>query len=103
MGEVIKVERLRAGALFKLIFIGNILFFVAFSALMGILSFFGAATVTWNDQPVTGVAGLISAPFIGVFIALILSAFQWIFMFTGLWLYSKFRNIELEYIPTSES
>lgn len=103
MSKKLRIQRLRGGTLFKIIFIGNFLFFIPFSILMGILSFFGAATVTWNEQPLTGFAGLIASPFIGVFIALLFSVFLWVSIFIGLWLYSKFKPIELEYIPVSET
>jgi len=103
MSETLRIQRLRGGTLFKVIFIGNCLFFIPFSVLMGILSFFGAATLKWNGQPLAGFAGLIASPFIGVFITLLVSAFLWVSTFIGLWLYSKFKPIELEYIPVSET
>ena len=99
MSDKIVVRRLRGGTLFKLIFIGNLAFFLAFSLLMGVFALFGASTVTWNEQPLTGLPALISSPFIGLFIALFFSAFGWLAMFNGLWIYSRFRSIELEYIP----
>jgi len=40
MSETLRIQRLRGGTLFKVIFIGNCLFFIPFSVLMGILSFF---------------------------------------------------------------
>jgi hypothetical protein len=100
--ETLRIQRLRGGTLFKIIFIGNSLFFIPFSVLMGILSFFGAATIRWNEQPLTGFAGFVASPYIGVFITLLFSAFLWVSTFIGLWLYSKFRPIELEYIAVSD-
>jgi len=81
MSETLRIQRLRGGTLFKVIFIGNCLFFIPFSVLMGILSFFGAATLKWNGQPLTGFASLIASPFIGVFITLLVSAFLWVSTF----------------------
>ena len=102
MSETLKIQRLRGGTLFKIIFIGNSLFFIPFSVLMGIFSFFGAETVKWNGQPLIGFAGLVASPFIGVFVTLLFSAFNWVPIFIGLWLYSKFKPIQLEYISVSE-
>lgn len=101
--ETLIIQRLRGGTLFKIIFIGNFLFFISISVLMGILSFFGAATVKWNEQLLTGVAGLVASPFIGVFTALTFSAFLWVSTFIGLWLYSKFKPIKFEYIPVPKT
>jgi len=98
MKNKIRIKRLKAGSLFRLLFIGNFMFFIPFSILMGIFSLFGAETVEWNNHPITGIAGLITSPFIGLFITIIFSIFFWAAMFVGLWIYSKFKSIELEFI-----
>ena len=99
MSNKIVVRRLRGGTLFKLIFIGSLTFFLPFFLLMGVLALFGAPTITWNEQPLTGLPGLISSPFMGLLTALLFSAFGWVTIFIGLWIYSRFKHIELEYIP----
>lgn len=100
MQDTIVIRRLRGGTLFKLIFIGNAAFLVPFTMLMGVLAFFDAGTtISWNEQTLTGLPALVAAPFMGVFMALMFSAFAWVSLYCGLWLYSRFRPLELEYIP----
>ena len=99
MNNKIIVRRLRGGTLFKLIFIGSLAFFLPFFLLMGVLALFGASTITWNEQPLTGFPGLISSPFMGLLVALPFSTLGWVVIFIGLWIYSRFKPIELEYIP----
>ena len=102
MKSRIRIKRLKAGSLFKLIFIGNFMFLIPFSILMGMFSLFGADTVKWNNQPIRGIAGLIASPFVGLFITIIFSILFWAAMFVGLWIYSKFKSIELEFISPEE-
>lgn len=103
MSKTIVIRRLRAGSLLKLIFIGNLGFLLPFTALMGILALFGASTITWNEQPLTGLPALLSAPVLGLFLAAFFSAFAWVSMFLGLWLYAQFRPLSLEYFPTDDT
>lgn len=97
----LQIQRLRSGSLFKLLFLGNVFFWLPFSALTGIMGYFGAADITWNDVPVQGITALLSALFSGLFMCVFLSVFLWVVLFSGLWLYSLFRSLELEYIPLS--
>lgn len=99
MENKIKIKRLKPGSLFKLIFIGYAIILIPFSILCGISSLFGMGTVTWNNQPITGIPGLIASPFIGIFLTILFSILGWIGLCIGLWIYSKFKNIELEFIP----
>jgi hypothetical protein len=94
------INKLSLGTVFKITFIGLAFGLVPIFALMGVLSLFGMATVTWNEQPVTGISGLISAPFIGLFVALVFTAVLGLAMGLGLFIYSKFRNLEIEYEAT---
>ena len=102
MSRKIKVKRLRGGTLLRLLLIGNFIFFIPLSIIIGILGFFGLVSVNIDDKPVTGLTGIISSLFAGLWTALFLSIFIWGTSFLGLWFYSKFRSIELGYIPVSE-
>ena len=102
MDNMIEVKRLRGGTLFKLVFVGNAVFLTALTLLMGGLAFFGANTLQWNGEYLTGLPALLAAPFMGVFMALVFSALAWISLFCGLWLYSRFRTMRLEYIPVED-
>lgn len=102
MSQAIEIKRLSTGTVFKIMLIGGLCSLIPFSVLMGILSLFGASTVTWNNQPLTGWHGLIAAPFIGVFIALLSAGFFGLFIAAGLWLYAKFKPLTLHYHATGE-
>ena len=105
MQNKIQIKHLRGISLFKLISIGNIIFFVPFSIVTGIFNYFGIgkAIITWKEKPLTGVAGLVASPFFGLFLALVISAFLWVAIFVGLWIYTKFKPLELEFIPFSHA
>lgn len=102
MIEEIRIKRLTMGTIFKILIFGSTFSIIPFSLLMGVLSLFGASTVTWNAQPLTGMSGLIASPFIGIFIALIFSAFFGLFLSAGLWIYSRFKPLTMHYWKASE-
>lgn len=102
MIKELRIQQLCGGTLFKIIFIGNSSFFIPYSVLMGVFSFFGIGTMKWNEHLITGFAGLVASPFLGGFMALLFTACIWVPTFIGLWLYSKFQPINLIYIPVSE-
>ncbi|HLO66298.1 MAG TPA: hypothetical protein VK188_04725 [Holophaga sp.] len=95
MFREITVQRLTAGSIFKLAAIGMFGFLVPFSLLMGVGALFGASTVTWNQQPITGLAGLAASPFIGAFVAAIFTLLLGAFMALGLGLFSLVRPLTL--------
>ena len=90
MYRKIEVLRLSAGSIYKLLAIGTLCSIVPFCALMGVFSLFGSHTLSWNDQPVTGISGLLAGPFIGAFIGGCFVALWGSVCVLGLWVYSKF-------------
>ena len=99
MENKITIKRLKPKSIFKLVFIGNAVVLIPFAVLCGFMGLFGMGTITWNDKPMTGIPGLIASPFIGAFMVVISSILGWIVLCLGLWFYSKYKNIDLEYIP----
>ncbi|WP_456432095.1 hypothetical protein [Nitratifractor sp.] len=102
METMIRIKRLKAGTLFKLLFTRNVMFFVPISSILGILSFFGLATISWNEQVLTGWKAVVASPLIGLFIAILFSIVMWIALGFGLWLFSLFASMDLEYIPPND-
>lgn len=94
----IRARKLRRGSLFKLIFIGTSASLIPFTLLCGIASVFGAHTVTVNDRPVTGIMGLMASLILGPVLCIMFSAVMWVGFVFGLWIYSMFREIELEFV-----
>lgn len=95
MFEEIAVQRISAGTLFKLTVVGIGFSFIPFSVLMGVLALFGAATISVNHQPLTGLAGLLASPFVGLGLTVVFTLFVGTFMMLGLWLYSTIRPLTL--------
>lgn len=100
----VKIRRIAGGSLFKLILIGNVLFLVPLSVGTAIVAAFGigGALVTWNEKAPSGLTGVLTSPLTGLVLALVVSACLWFAMYVGLWVYTKFKPIELEFIPFSE-
>jgi len=95
MFREITVRRLSAGTIFKLVGLGLALTLIPFTLVMGVLAFFGASTVSWNQQPLTGWTGLVASPFIGAFLAVCFTMLLGCCMAFGLWAYSWFRPVTL--------
>jgi len=51
------VRSLSFGSLFKIMFVGGFLVWLAFGAAMGALAWAGFETVKWNQSPITGWPG----------------------------------------------
>jgi len=90
MYKKIEVSRLSAGSVYKLLAIGTLCSMVPFCTLMGVLALFGSHTLSWNDEPVTGMSGLLAGPFIGAFIGGCVAALWGSVCALGLWIYSRF-------------
>ncbi len=95
MIKFIEIQRLSAGSIYKLLFIGSTVTCVPLGLVFGVLAYFGADTVTWNGEPLTGFLGLVAGPLMGLFLVAWVVAFIGTVSVLGLWVYSKFRPITL--------
>jgi hypothetical protein len=95
--ERIYVERLSNGTIFKLVAIGSVFSIVPITFFFGILSLFGLNALSWNDRPVVGVKAFIVSPLIGLFFAGFATAFGGGAVTLGLWVYSFFGQIKIDY------
>lgn len=93
----IVVRKLRTSTVYKLVATGAICGFVPLFLLLGLLGSMGLSTVAWNGEPVTGVRAIIVGPLMGVMFALISTAGVGSVLALGLWLYSRFRPLHLEF------
>ena len=96
MDRKILSRGLRAGSLFKILFIGHAFSFGILILLAGVLSFFGYETMFLQGNPVFGATGLLSGIFVAGLFALLFSFINWIFIFTGNWVFTRFRSYEIE-------
>ncbi|SMB88398.1 hypothetical protein SAMN05660772_01197 [Pasteurella testudinis DSM 23072] len=101
----ISVKKLTTGTIYKLVFIGLLVAFLPLSLVLGFLGYFDLLYVTWNQQPVNGIAAFYLAPVILLFVALIWGLFVGSVISLGLWIYSKFRPITISFYEkkTAES
>lgn len=98
MKKSITIKRFTAGSSFKIVAIGASISLVTFAILMGVFALFGAQTVHWNQKTITGVAGLLASPFIGLFLAAFFSFFGWLGFMFSFWLFSRFGSLTIEYV-----
>ena len=94
----IRAKKLTKKSLFKLILFSSTVPIGLFFLLCGIASIFGAETVKWNGQPVIGFEGFLAALLMYPFFIFFFTAFSWVGAAMGLWMYSWFREIELEFV-----
>lgn len=95
MFSTFAVQRLSVGSIYKLFFIGLVTSLGTVGFVLGVLSFFGFDTVSWNGQQVHGVSGVLAGIFLGLFLALVFGIILGSACVLGLWLYSKFRPLSL--------
>ncbi|MPV86258.1 hypothetical protein [Ostreibacterium oceani] len=96
--EQIEVKKVSAGTVFKLFVIGLTVGFLPVFLLFGVLGMLGLGTLTWNDQPVTGIKAIFVAPFIAVLMSLIFTALLGSICALGLWVFSFFRPLKIEFV-----
>jgi len=100
MTQHITVRRIRGGSLVKLILFGSMIGGAAVMTVFGFFGLFGAEIIMWNDHYVTGVKGFLASPFMGLFGGGIMGLMSSFFIYIGLRIYSFFRPLEIEYIPS---
>lgn len=99
----IKVAKLRAGTVYKIIGIGLTVGFVPLFVLFGVLAAAGMSTLTWNNEPVTGLGALYIGPLMGLFMAAIFTAIIGSVTAFRLWLYSFSKPLDIEYQVAEKS
>jgi hypothetical protein len=97
------LRRIKIGSIFRLVAVGLFFSFVPLCVLLGVFALFGFETVTWNDEPMTGIKGLFMSPIVGAFVASVFTACLGSSLSFGLWLYSRWRPLKVQVILTEES
>lgn len=94
----IRARKMTKGSLLKILFIGHAITLIPFTLVCGIASAFGAHTITVNDKYLTSSEGLIASLLLGPLFCLLFTVAGWLIFAIGLWMYSLFSPIELEFI-----
>lgn len=92
----VSVKRVKASIIYRLMLIGLGIPMIGFSFICGILGMFGYNTVTWNNQVIHGVLALPVGLLVGLFISVILTALLGSILCFGLWIYSRFRPLQVK-------
>lgn len=94
------IRRLRAGTVFKLLWTGNTAFLAPLYLLKGVAGLFGLDVLRSEGSYVHGLEALTTAA--GFLIAgpLVFASFAFVPTFTGLWLYSRWRPLVIEFFES---
>jgi hypothetical protein len=96
--QTLYVRRIRAGTIYKLLFIGLMTSFIPFGIALGVAAYFGANAVTFNHQYLHGWTALLASPVIAGFGACIFTVFIGTFASFGLWVASFVRLVSIRVV-----
>lgn len=101
----VTAKKISKSSIFKIYFIGLSGGFFVLFLIFGVAAIFGAETVKWENQPVTGFMGLITAMLMWPFFSFLFAGFMWLISILGLWLYSFIKPITISFkgVVTRES
>lgn len=94
----LSVRRLSTGSVYKLVFIGLLTSMLPLGLLMGLMAWIGFETVHWQGMPVSGPAGVGVGVLAGLWVTLAFTAVMGSLMALGLWLYGRFRPLQLKVV-----
>lgn len=97
MIATLQVSRLSTGSVFKLTAIGMFYTCIPFGLLLGVLAAFGAATVNFQGNDVTGVMAIPAAALVAAVMAALATLFVGGALAFGLRLHALLRPLELHY------
>ena len=100
--QKIRVRRIKAGSLFKLVTIGVFSAIVPLFIFFGVLALFGFRTVYINHRQVYGFEGLIAALIMAPIFSLIFSVLAWIALYIGIFFFGNFKPITISYVSSDE-
>ena len=98
----ITAKKLTKGSVFKIYFLGLAGgFFIPFF-IFGVSAIFGAETVKWEDEPITGFMGFVAAMIMWPCFSFFFASFMWLISILGLWLYSLIKPITISFTDVIE-
>ena len=94
----IVINRFRTESVYRIAAAGAYFSIVPLCIIFGVIGLFTESSlITFNDEPLPGVKGLIASPFIGLFIATIITLMGGTLYAAGLWLYSRIGVLSLRF------
>lgn len=93
----ITAKKITKGSVFKIYFLGLAGGFFVLFFIFGISAMFGAETVKWEEKPITGIMGFVTAMLMWPFFSFFFAGFMWLISILGLWLYSLVKPITISF------
>jgi hypothetical protein len=100
--QKIRVRRIKAGSLFKLVAIAIFSVFIPLSIFFGVLALFGFRTVYLNHQQVFGLEGLIAAIIMAPIFSFVVSIMAWLVLYIGIFICGYFKPITIAYFSADK-
>ena len=98
----IRIRRIKAGSLFRLLTAAVFSVCVPWFLLLGILALFGLQTIYLNGHAVYGIEGLIAAIIMALIFSVISSIIGWIVLYVVILIWGHFMPITISYVPADE-
>lgn len=95
MEKTVTSRGLTAGSLYKVLLIGHAFSLGLLLICMGVFSLFGYETVHVEGLPAVGLQGLLAASIAAALFSVVFAFLNWIFIFTGNWLFTRFRAYDI--------
>jgi hypothetical protein len=92
----VTLKRIKPSSIYRLMLIGLGIPLQIFAVISGVMGIFGADMVKWNNQPVHGILALPAAIVSALFITVLFTALLGSVICLGLWIYSRFRPLEVK-------
>jgi hypothetical protein len=98
----IRIRRIKAGSLFRLLTAAAYSVCVPWFVLLGILALFGLQTIYLNGRPIYGIEGLIAAFVMALIFSVIASIIGWVVFYVVILIWGHFMPITISYVPADE-
>lgn len=96
MIQELQTKGLTAGSIFKILLLGFLFSLGPLFIIAAICSYFGAQVLTLNGVYVVGLKGLITGIIMAPLFPLLFASIFFIFIAFGLWLYTRFRELNIK-------
>jgi hypothetical protein len=98
--ETVRVKKISAGTVFKLIATGLTFGFLPLFIIFSVMGAFGLEVLTWNEEPVIGVKAIFMGPLMALFMSAMFTLVIGSITVFGLWLFSFIKPLNIEFVLT---
>lgn len=101
--RTIEIRKITAGTVYKLVSVGMLFAALPFGLLAGIMGAFGYDVVSLNGKYVYGITAFITAPVLACLISQVFTVFFGAFICLGLWVFSRFKRMNIRIVEDSKA